>query len=169
MNSKLSIVALLMTAPIFSCSADTVNINVTGNVVASPCIVNGGASSLNVDLGNIQATALAAAGSSSTAVPFTLTVTNCPTGTSTVKASIGGAASHDSPNLYMNSGTAGNVYVALYDGVTGNMLGPGSAVVKTVQSDSTASIALKANAYSLYGNTTPGSISSAITVTMTYQ
>ena len=50
MNSKLSIVALLMTAPIFSCSADTVNINVTGNVVASPCIVNGGGSSLNVGL-----------------------------------------------------------------------------------------------------------------------
>ena len=169
MNIKCLVLSLSAMIPFLSYSADTVNINVTGNVVASPCIVNGGANSLYVDLGNIQATALAAPGSSSTAVPFTLTVTNCPTGTSTVRADIGGFASHDSPNLYENSGTAGNVYVVLYDGVTGDYLGPGTIVFKTVQSDRTASMAFKAGAYSLYGNTTPGSINSAIVITMSYQ
>jgi len=38
-----------------------------------------------------------------------------------------------------------------------------------VQSDRTASMALKAGAYSLYGNTTPGTINSVIIVTMSYQ
>ena len=123
MNIKCLVLSLSAMIPILSYSADAVNINVTGNIVASPCIVNGGANSLYVDLGNIQATALAAPGSSSTAVPFTLTVTNCPTGTSTVRADIGGLASHDSPNLYENSGTAGNASVVLYDGVTGDYLG----------------------------------------------
>ena len=169
MNIKCLVLSLSAMIPFLSYSADTVNINVTGNIVALPCIVNGGASSLNVDLGNIQATALAAPDSSSTAVPFTLTVTNCPTGTSTVRADIGGSASHDAPNLYENSGTAGNVYVVLYNGVTGDSLGPGSTVLLPVQSDRTASMALKAGAYSLYGNTTPGTINSVIIVTMSYQ
>jgi minor fimbrial subunit len=57
----------------------------------------------------------------------------------------------------------------LYDGVTGDYLGPGSTVFKTVQSDRTASMAFKAGAYSLYGNTTPGSINTAIVITMSYQ
>lgn len=33
------------------CSADSVNIGVTGNIVASPCIFNGGSNSLDVNLG----------------------------------------------------------------------------------------------------------------------
>jgi hypothetical protein len=37
-------------------SADSVNVSVTGNIVASPCVFNGGNSNLDVNLGNIQAT-----------------------------------------------------------------------------------------------------------------
>lgn len=117
------VLASYIMMPLLSYSADTVTINVTGNIVASPCIVNGGSNSLNVDLGNIQATALSTPGAASTPVTFTLSVTNCPNGTSTVRADFDGSASHDAPNLYENMGTAGNVYIALYDGVTGDSLG----------------------------------------------
>lgn len=51
------------------CSADSVNIGVTGNIVASPCIFNGGSNSLDVNLGNIQATNMATPGSTSDPVP----------------------------------------------------------------------------------------------------
>lgn len=163
------ILASYIMMPLLSYSADTVTINVTGNIVASPCIVNGGSNSLNVDLGNIQATALSTPGAASTPVPFTLSVTNCPNGTSTVRADFDGSASHDAPNLYENMGTAGNVYIALYDGVTGDTLGPGYTLFKPVQSDRTASIPLKVNAYSIDGTTTPGSINTAIVLTMSYQ
>lgn len=150
-------------------TADAVNINITGNIVAGPCVVNGGASDQNVNLGSIKAADLAAPGSSSTAILFTLAITNCPSGTNVVKAKFDGYAQVDAPNSYKNSGTAGNVSVNLYDSVTGNILGPGSSVSKTVQSDRTASIALKASAYSLKGNASSGTINSAIVVSMTYQ
>ena len=46
-------------------SADSVTMGVTGNIVASPCIFNGGNSNLDVNLGDIQATNMATPGSSS--------------------------------------------------------------------------------------------------------
>lgn len=46
-------------------TADSVNIGVTGNIVATPCIFNGGSNSLDVNLGNIQATNMATPGSTS--------------------------------------------------------------------------------------------------------
>ena len=62
-----SISAVLFAGNLYA--ADTVNINVTGKVIASPCTtLNGGSSALNVDLGqDIQAYSLEAAGSGSTA------------------------------------------------------------------------------------------------------
>jgi minor fimbrial subunit len=62
-------------------SADSVNVSVTGNIVASPCVFNGGNSNLDVNLGNIQATNMVTPGSSSDPVPFSLLFTRCPSGT----------------------------------------------------------------------------------------
>jgi minor fimbrial subunit len=96
-----------------SYSADTVNINVTGNIVASPCIVNGGASSLNVDLGSaIQATALAAPDHHLLRYHLHYRY-KLPNRHQYCRAHIG-VLDPDAPNLYENSGTAGNVYVGLY-------------------------------------------------------
>ena len=57
-------------------SADSVSVGVTGNIVASPCIFNGGNSNLNVNLGDIQATNMVTPGSSSDPVAFNLLFTN---------------------------------------------------------------------------------------------
>lgn len=72
-------------------TADSVNIGVTGNIVASPCIFNGGSNSLDVNLGNIQATNMATPGSTSDPVPFSLLFTQCPTGTKSVTVSFTGS------------------------------------------------------------------------------
>ena len=71
-------------------SADSVSVGVTGNIVASPCIFNGGNSNLNVNLGDIQATNMVTPGSSSDPVAFNLLFTNCPAGTRSVTASFTG-------------------------------------------------------------------------------
>ena len=73
------------------CSADSVNIGVTENIVASPCIFNGGNNNLDVNLGNIQATNMATPGSTSDPVPFSLLFTQCPTGTQSVTVAFTGS------------------------------------------------------------------------------
>ena len=73
-----ALAATVISSNIFA--ADSVNVSVTGNIIAAPCIFNGGNASLNINLGNIQASNMATPGSSSDPVPFNLLFTQCPTG-----------------------------------------------------------------------------------------
>ncbi|HEY2452231.1 MAG TPA: fimbrial protein [Scandinavium sp.] len=165
--NKLSI----MMACIFSAStfaADSVNINVTGTVVASPCTVNNSNANLSVDLGNIQATTLLAPASSSPKVDFQLLFTNCPKGTSNVVVTFSGT--NDSvakQDFYQNTGTAANVAVGI-ETSTGAMKGNGTSITQSIDPDGTATIDMKAKAYSSAGGALPGSISAAIVATMQY-
>ncbi len=171
---KLSVVAAATFGIIVACqtafSADIVTLNITGNVVASPCIVNGGVGNINVDLGNIQATTLATAASSSAEVPFNLNLTSCPAGTSSVTATFSGTSDPTAGiNYYKNTGTAGNVAVALIQASNGSLKGNGTTITQAVQSDRTVTMSMKAKAYSSTGNATPGTIQSVVTATFTYQ
>ena len=128
-------------------TADSVNIGVTGNIVASPCIFNGGSNSLDVNLGNIQATNMATPGSTSDPVPFSLLFTQCPTGTQSVTVSFTG-----SPDP-----AAG-----------GTLKGTGSGMTQTIGADRTATMAMQASVKSVSGGVTPGSISAVVVMTMQY-
>ena len=71
-------------------AADSVNLGVTGNIIASPCVFNGGSANTDINLGNIQATNMATPGSTSDPVPFNLQFTQCPAGTRSVTVSFTG-------------------------------------------------------------------------------
>lgn len=152
-----------------SAQADPVNINITGNVVASPCTVNNGNSNLNVDLGtSIQASDLAAVSSGSTKKAFNLALSACPTGTSNVKVTFSGTADTTSTTMYKNTGTATNVAVELSQQTTGTILGNGSTLTQAVQAGKTVTYALNARAYSAKGGVLPGNISSVVQANFTY-
>ncbi|HEX4503370.1 MAG TPA: fimbrial protein [Scandinavium sp.] len=158
--------ACALSASVFA--ADTVTINVTGNVVASPCTVNGGSSTLDVKLGDIQAATLSAAGAVSTAVPFSLKFTDCPAGTKSVSAAFSGTPDPDAGGYYKNNGTAKNVAIGIYQTSTGFGKGNGTNIVQDVQADHTVTMDMQAKAYSSAGGATPGTITGAIVVTMSY-
>lgn len=150
-------------------AADPVTLNITGNVVASPCEVSGDSVNKSVDLGqNIQAASLAAAGSSTSWVNFTVDVINCPVGTTKGTITMHGNADASNPNdMYQSTGTAKNVAVEL-QGRSGDLLGDG----KSMTSDITGgkhTYKLRARAFTQSGSVTPGSISSVVTATFTYQ
>lgn len=149
--------------------AAPININITGVVVAAPCIVNNNDSNLNVDLGrNIQASDLSAGGSGSTLTPFTLSLTGCLSGTSSVKVSFSGAPETTAPTRYKNTGTATNLAVELSQQGTGTILGNGSTLTQAVQPDRTVTYALNARAYSVAGSVMPGNISAVVQANFTY-
>lgn len=63
---------------LFSSSSQAVNIDISGTVIASPCVVNGGDESLAINLGTgIQANTLETSGSTTPWVEKTLTLTDC--------------------------------------------------------------------------------------------
>jgi minor fimbrial subunit len=159
----------LMAASYDASAADSVTLNITGNVVASPCTVNGGSGTINVDLTNIQATTLASAGSSSTDIPFSIPLTACPAGTSNVQVAFSGTPDPVAgANYYKNTGTATNVAVGITEVSTGTLKGTGTTIIQPVVAG-VATVNLKAKAYSSAGGAMPGTISSVVTTTITYQ
>ena len=146
-------------------------VNITGVVVASPCAVDTTNSDLNVNLGtNIQATSLATAGNTSTAVPFKLVVKDCPTTTTKVTASFSGTADSAAGGRYATTSGAGmatNVAVEVAQDVSPYTLqNPGTTMDMTVVGTS-ATFLLRANAYAK-GVVTPGNIASVMSVDFTY-
>ncbi|WP_296246041.1 type 1 fimbrial protein [uncultured Enterobacter sp.] len=164
--------AAALAATLISChsfAADSVNVNVTGNIIASPCIFNGGNNDLDINLGNIQATNMVTPGSTSVPVPFSLMFTQCPAGTSSVTVSFTGNPDPVAGvDYYMNSGSATNVAVAMREAGTGTLKGTGSSMTQNIAADRTASMPMQASVISLSGGATPGSISAVVVMTMQY-
>lgn len=150
-------------------AADSVSVGVTGNIVASPCIFNGGNSNLDVNLGDIQAKNMVTPGSSSDPVAFNLRFTNCPAGTRNVTASFSGIPDPVAgPGYYMNSGTASNVAVTMSEAGSGALKGTGSSIMGNIAADGTATLAMQASVKSMSGGATPGSVSAVVVMTLQY-
>ena len=92
----LALAGLYLGTTISVAGAEPVNINITGKVIASPCVVASG-SNINVNLGDIPAADIAAAGTTSTPVNFTINLTSCPVGTTSVVVTFTGTEDPDFP------------------------------------------------------------------------
>ncbi|MEB5959750.1 type 1 fimbrial protein [Enterobacter sichuanensis] len=154
-------------------AGDPVTLNITGNVVASPCEVSAASQNMTIDLGggeDLQTADLNAAGSSSSWVPVTVSLENCPAGTSSVTATFHGTADAADPEtLYSNTGTATNVAVQL-EGSAEEPYGDGKTSTISIAdaADGKPTWSLKTRAFSKNGSVTPGTISSVITMTFAY-
>lgn len=167
MNRPIMLLAWAIAFP--TLAADSVNIKVTGRIVAAPCIFNGGESSLNINLGNIQAMNMATAESTSNPVLFDLRFTECPAGTETVTTYFSGVSDPDAgADYYKNSGTATRVAIGLAQTSSGEPTGSGSSITQPVTADRTVTLGMRAWVYSRAGGATPGTLNSAVVLTMQY-
>lgn len=165
MKALVGLMTAVMSVSIYA--ADT-NINITGKVVAQPCTVNGGNSSLTVDLGDIPTNLLYNSGTSSALRDFTLVLTNCPVGTSSVTATFSGTTDPVAgASYYKNTGTASNVAVAVIQSSTGILKGTGTSITQNVLFNG-VTYDLKAKAYSSAGKATPGTVMATVVASMTY-
>ena len=165
-----SVSALLLAGNLYA--ADNVNINITGKVIASPCTtINGGSSSLNVDLGQaIQASSLAAAGSGSPMTTFDLPVEGCPASTTNVKVTFTGAPDATDATLWSNgaANSATNTAVELSQQTTGTILSNNSSLTGAV-ADGKTTFKLQARVLSTDGSVMPGDVSSVVLASFEYQ
>ncbi|ALX93576.1 fimbrial protein [Serratia fonticola] len=158
------IAGLLLLASLPIVKAADVTIHINGRVMARPCTVS--TTQAAVNLGDLYTFDMVSAGSSSAWHDVTLNLTNCPTETSSVKATFSGAA--DNTGYYQNQGTAGNIQLQLQDD-SGNTLNNGAVKAIAVNNASrSASFPLRVRALTVGGNVTQGSIQAVINVTYTY-
>ncbi len=119
-----------------------------------------------VELGDLYTFSLIGAGSASAWHSVALDLSNCPVGTSRVKATFSGTA--DSTGYYKNQGTAGNIQLELQneDGTTLN--NGSSQSVQVDEASQSARFPLQVRALSVNGGATQGTIQAVINVTYTY-
>lgn len=88
-----------------------VNIELFGNVVDYSCVVEASDSDKSVELGRWATKQLRNAGSTTSATPFTLSLTGCPPGSASI--TFGGKADDDDPTLLGLNGTSNATRVAV--------------------------------------------------------
>lgn len=144
-------------------------INITANIVASPCTPE---TVKNVVIPDINATTLASPGSWTGSTSFTIELTNCPATTTSVVSTYSGTAMTETPTLFAGTGTAKNAGAQLKVGGTGTVLSNGSSQTTAVNA-TTHAASVKHDVYILNGSktaaVTPGTFSSTISVTFTYK
>ena len=148
------LLAGLLTASASLRAAD-VTLTVNGKVVARPCTVS--TVNATVELGDLYTFSLIGAGSASAWHSVALDLSNCPVGTSRVKATFSGTA--DSTGYYKNQGTS-------EDGTTLN--NGSSQSVQVDEASQSARFPLQVRALSVNGGATQGTIQAVINVTYTY-
>ena len=157
------LLAGLLTASASLRAAD-VTLTVNGKVVARPCTVS--TVNATVELGDLYTFSLIGAGSASAWHSVALDLSNCPVGTSRVKATFSGTA--DSTGYYKNQGTAGNLQLELQD-TSGARFNNGTSKTVAVN-DATQStrFPLRVRALTVNGGPTQGTIQAVINVTYTW-
>lgn len=168
-GKKMVIVTALIT-PALSIG-DPVTLNINGNVKTAPCQVSSDSVTKMVDLTSghsVTASSLYTAGSTTPWVAFDLSVEQCPAGTTRVAIVFTGNADSKHPeDMYRNVGTASPVAVQL-QASDGLPLGDGKILTGTI-SNRRYTWRLRARIYSEQGQVMPGTVNSAVTVSMTYQ
>lgn len=176
MKNKLT--ALTIVAALFSVSSfagDPVTINVTGNIIASPCAFDSTNSNLNIDLGEKGAAELSTAGSSMAEKSFNLAFKDCPVGVTKVKATFTGTDDDSSTigTAFKNTGTATNMVVQIKPASgawSADSLKSGSTLSTNVDTTAkTAVFALTTRAYTPTGSVNPGTINTSVVANFTYQ
>jgi len=154
-----------------ACAIDPVTLYVNGKVVAAPCQVDSDSVDKAVDLfgpQGVRASSMYTPGSASPFVMFNFSIINCPAGTMKVTLQFNGPADDNQPeDAYQNSGTAKNVAVQLRN-MQGGPLGNNKTLTTDIVNRQ-ANIYLLARAFSKNGKVTPGTVSSVVIVTLTWQ
>lgn len=148
-------------------AADNTAINIKANIVASPCTVD--TTTLDIDLGDIQASTMEAAGSTS---PWSalnnIHLSNCPLTTQGVQATFSGTpATNGDTNGYKNTGTDSFISVQLMDANNVYLVNGHKTGFRTIQSKS-VDFPVKARLYTSAA-AQPGAVAATVTVSFEYE
>lgn len=150
-------------------ASDPVTINVTGNIVASPCHIDESNMNQTINLGDdLQTADLNQPGSGTPWKDFSIKLTDCPAGTTSVSATFHGTPDPDEPVYYKNNGTAKNILIQFDTSGGAIALSDGYVLTYPVTEDGSVTFSLAVRGLSTKGSATPGTISSTITVDILY-
>lgn len=146
------------------------SISVSGNVVASPCTVDTDTVNKTVELGTVQRRDLQIAGEGGEWHDFDLLLTQCPSGTTKVTATLSGTADPIDATAWKNSGTSTNMALRIASRSHSTTYAPGDSLGEPVNvSTRSATFQLSARMFTPQGSAGPGTFQSVMNVDFTWQ
>lgn len=161
---------ILLLALAYQTSADEIQLQMRGNIVANTCSVDSASQNMNVDLGQAAASDFRDVGDIGPWKKFNLTLSKCPPTTTLATASFHGQPDSLHPTRFAATGTAGGLALELADRQDRIILAPEASFNVLINSiDHTAVFPLAARYYATSMPVTPGTFTSVVQVTFTYQ
>ncbi|MFO6296912.1 fimbrial protein [Rahnella selenatireducens] len=154
------------TSPVYALS--DASLNISANIVASPCIVNNSTIDGKVALGRFFTNQLRNPGDATQWVSFSLELNSCPQQTTKVVVDFKGEPYPTRENLFSNSGGSTQVAIEVAD-VQGGAISNESTREIKVDALHNAILPLKSRMVTPEGNATSGSVSGTIEVSFAYQ
>lgn len=157
-----------------STQAEAADVTITGKLIAASCTVNPVlAGAQEVNLGTLGRTNFQNADDKGEWKSFSLTLTNCPAGTSQSTVTFTGTADATNATLFANTEPVATAapYMAVQiakNADRSDLLSNSSSMTVSVDSDRSATFPLAARLYST-GKAQPGKVSSTVLVNFTYQ
>ncbi len=148
--------------------AKAVDINISGLVVASPCVVDTTSVNQTVEFGQLLTTDFKTAGSAGAWKAFSLLLTHCPASTTRVTTVLTGTPAATA-GYFANSGTATDAVLQLTNADYTTTYTTGSTIQILVDSAREATFPLAARVVSPNGTMGPGTFESLVQVDFTYQ
>jgi len=153
----------------YAFNVQAVNINISGTVVATPCVVDLTSVNQTIDFGQLRATDFQNVQSAGEWRPFSLLLTNCPASTTQVTTTFTGNADSVDATRFSNSGTAKNAALQVTGSDHGQTYTNNSTMVVAVDAQRNATFPLSARVVSPAGGMTSGSFRSQLQITFSYQ
>lgn len=155
------------------CLAGDTSLTISGNVTASPCVVDTDSANQTIDFGQRRSRDFPTVGGEGGWQYFSVLLTQCPISTRQATVLLTGVETSgmDGVALYANQGSASNVGIQVVDGNSKQTLGPGSRVEVPVDNVSqSATLALASRVYGTgAGPVTAGQIRAVMQLDFTYQ
>lgn len=156
-------------------TSDSVQVSIVGSIISDPCNVN---VPNNVFLGSYSQSDLHVAGGNTASIPFSISLTNCPTSVSKVTISFSGQPYPDSTYasaIYANTAVvnaAGDLGLQLFnaDGKTLVNLANGTSYDIDIDSSThAAKLPMISRMYTPHGEVTSGNFASVVTLNFAWQ
>lgn len=150
-------------------AADSTEITVKANIVASPCTVD--TTQLDIDLGDIQADTLAVAGATSPWSSLSqIHLSHCPATTQGVQATFSGTpATNGDTNGYQNTGAGGDSSISVQlMGANSDYLSNGHKTGFMLVTNNSVDFPVQARLYTSAA-AKPGAVAATVTVTFEYE
>lgn len=163
------VVTCIILSTLWPLSSKAESISISGNVIATPCLISTGTIDQTIDFGQMIATNFIKPNSVSEWKKFAFNLTQCPSATNAVSVTFTGRTDANNALYFYNSASGRNAALQITNEDHSVTYSNGSVEEVLIDASRNATFQLAARVISPMGNMTSGDFTSVVQVSFTYR